>query len=64
MDRYKKAPDCSGACSEHLTLWMVWVIGLEPTTSQSRTARATNCATPRTSFFILAQNQSLQNSMA
>ncbi len=26
---------------------MVWVIGFEPTTSQSRTARATSCATPR-----------------
>ena len=31
---------------------MVWVIGFEPTTSQSRTARATSCATPRHSHIL------------
>ena len=35
---------------------MVWVIGLEPTASASRTLRATNCAIPRYKSILPLKN--------
>ena len=50
----KKACKIQAFFVKHLfcSLIMVGVTGFEPTTSWSRTKRATNCATPRYLFFV------------